>query len=336
MGGHVFQGKTEPIKKEWIEPTVDEYFKELSKLFPKKKKIFNMNYFTFLGSVGKKPYSGDIDLGIDSKTIAGNNFDDESLKEWNLKPADVKAKFEQLKKRARTSSDEELMMKAVLFGIVDQVNSNAPNLHQDEKKITTSNVFGFYPQFNEKGQKTDKGVQIDWMISDLELLKFSYYSAQYSPDDNVKGLHRTQLMIAMFQALDLSFSHAKGLTDKKTGELLTKDPKVIIKKLEDGFGVDLPQKVYENYFTLSDVLLNKVKDKKLRDDTIDTYFKILDSTRADIPENLQDEWRKRKKKLGLTGKFLPDSSKLKTESAKSFEAIYENIMDTDRTWRKLI
>jgi hypothetical protein len=44
---------------------------------------------------------------------------------------------------------------------------------------------------------------------------------------------------------------------------------------------------------------------------LNTYFKILDSTRADIPDNLQDEWRQRKDMLGLTGKFLPDSSELK-------------------------
>lgn len=44
---------------------------------------------------------------------------------------------------------------------------------------------------------------------------------------------------------------------------------------------------------------------------IDIYLKILDSTRADIPDDLQVEWKKRRAKLGLTGKFLPDNSALK-------------------------
>jgi hypothetical protein len=44
---------------------------------------------------------------------------------------------------------------------------------------------------------------------------------------------------------------------------------------------------------------------------LNIYFKILDSTRADIPDNLQDEWRQRKDSLGLTGKFLPDTSALR-------------------------
>jgi hypothetical protein len=41
------------------------------------------------------------------------------------------------------------------------------------------------------------------------------------------------------------------------------------------------------------------------------YFKILDSTRADIPDNIQDEWISKQSTLNLTGKFLPNNSKLK-------------------------
>jgi hypothetical protein len=51
--------------------------------------------------------------------------------------------------------------------------------------------------------------------------------------------------------------------------------------------------------------------KKDFDSIINIYLKILDSTRADIPYDLQDEWRARKDNLGLTGKFLPDDSKLR-------------------------
>jgi hypothetical protein len=47
---------------------------------------------------------------------------------------------------------------------------------------------------------------------------------------------------------------------------------------------------------------------------LDTYFKILDSTRADIPDNLQEEWIGRKDRLVLSGKFLPENSKLKVLS----------------------
>jgi hypothetical protein len=43
---------------------------------------------------------------------------------------------------------------------------------------------------------------------------------------------------------------------------------------------------------------------------MDRYLKILDSTRADIPDNLQQYWIDNKDKLGLKGKFLPDTSNL--------------------------
>jgi hypothetical protein len=49
------------------------------------------------------------------------------------------------------------------------------------------------------------------------------------------------------------------------------------------------------------------------DKLLDIYFKILDSTRADIPDDLQEEWLLRKDRLGLTGKFLPDTSALKAQ-----------------------
>jgi hypothetical protein len=38
---------------------------------------------------------------------------------------------------------------------------------------------------------------------------------------------------------------------------------------------------------------------------------ILDRTRADIPEDLQAYWIDNQERLKLTGKFLPDNSKLK-------------------------
>ena len=44
---------------------------------------------------------------------------------------------------------------------------------------------------------------------------------------------------------------------------------------------------------------------------LNIYFKILDSTRTDIPDDLQKEWLMRREPLGLSGKFLPDNSKLK-------------------------
>ena len=42
-------------------------------------------------------------------------------------------------------------------------------------------------------------------------------------------------------------------------------------------------------------------------------MKILNSTRADIPVDMQDYWIQNKDRLGLTGKFLPDDSNLRSK-----------------------
>ena len=42
----------------------------------------------------------------------------------------------------------------------------------------------------------------------------------------------------------------------------------------------------------------------------DTYLRILDKTRADIPEDLQQYWIDNQQRLNLTGKFLPEDSNL--------------------------
>ena len=55
MGGNVFTGKTTPILRENIKPTLSAYFSELCELFPNKADIFNNIQFESLGSTGKKP-----------------------------------------------------------------------------------------------------------------------------------------------------------------------------------------------------------------------------------------------------------------------------------------
>lgn len=309
-GGNVFKGKTAPIKKEHIAPTLEKYFEELKRLFPQKAAIFNDKKFSALGSVGKKDMSGDIDLGIDAKHLLDKNISDKAIQAWNLDPAVVKTEFEALKKRAKTASDSQLMMKAFLKVLCKYINENAPNLHTDEKKVTPGNIFGFYPQFDEKGRKLPIGVQLDWMVGDLRWLKFSYYSAAYPKGSNVKGLHRTQLLLSAFQQANLSFNHVSGVKDKATGETIATDPKTALAVLSDRINVKLTPSVVNDYYKLHNLLKSKMS-KIDYDGMIDIYFKILDSTRADIPDDLQDEWRKRKNSLGLTGKFLPDNSRLK-------------------------
>lgn len=310
MGGNVFAGKTTSIKREYIEPTLTKYFQELKRLFPKKADIFNTNHFIPLGSVGKKSVSGDIDLGIDIKYVI--NFDDipGSLKSWEIHDSDFDKEFELLKKRARTATEAQLQSKALLKLISMHANDFTNSITFEESKVGPGSMFSLFPQYSNNGNELADGVQIDWMVGDIEWLKFSYYSSAYPEDSNVKGLHRTQLMLSAFQVANLSFGHTDGVKDKETREVVATTPAEALTVLRERLGFIVTQEDTENYYTLY-TLFAKNMDPDQKDRLLRTYFKILDSTRVDIPDNLTYHWLNYKDELGLTGKFLPETSKLK-------------------------
>lgn len=310
-GGNVFAGKTARIKKEDIPPTLDAYFAELKHIFPKKAGMFNTKTFMALGSVGKTPTSGDIDLGVSATDLLDKTMSDDAIAAWGVDPAAVATEFETLKKRARTSTPEQLRMKAFLKQLTLYINSHAPSLYCDEKKVTDGNIFGLFPQVSATGEQIGMGVQIDWMIGDLRWLQFSYHSAAYPVGSNVKGLHRTQLMLSAFQLANLSFNHVGGVKDKATGQVIASDPDKALEVLSKVLGFRIKQTDAEDYYKLHNLLKTKLAPAEYST-LLNIYFKILDSTRADIPDDMQDEWRKRKDMLGLTGKFLPDTSALRS------------------------
>lgn len=317
-GGNVFKGQTGPIRKENIEPTLDRYFAELQQVFPKKASIFNLQHFHALGSVGKKPESGDIDLAVSAADILDQGMTAAAIALWGIDPAAVDAEQQALAKRARSATAEQLRMKAFLKLLTQRINQSAPNLHCEEAKVSAGNIFGLYPQFDAQGQEIGTGVQIDWMIGDLNWLKFSYYSSAYPAESNVKGLHRTQLLLSAFQAAGLSFNHVSGVRDRATGETVASDPDAALQVLNSKLNTDITSSDAENYYTLHQKL-QKELDPAVYDSMIDTYLTILDKTRADIPDDLQQTWRDRQAQLGLTGKFLPDNSPLKQYVRESVE-----------------
>jgi len=311
-GGNVFAGKTTAIKREFIQPTLDAYFSELRSIFPRKAKIFNSQHFVPLGSVGKKAHSGDIDLGVSAHDLVDKDISDASIAEWGIDPKEVQADFEGLTKRARTARPEQLKMKAFLRQLTLYINAHAPTLYCDEKKVSNGNIFGLFPQTDENGQSVGSGVQIDWMVGDLNWLRFSYHSSAYPEGSNVKGLHRTQLMLSAFQVAGLSFNHVDGVKDKDTGEVIARDPAKALKILGDRLGFPISQADAEDYYKLHKLFKERMKPEDYNT-LLNIYLKILDSTRADIPDDLHTEWRNRKDILGLSGKFLPDSSALKVQ-----------------------
>lgn len=301
MGGNVFT-TADKIEKDNIEYTLKEYFKELTNIFPNKGDFFK-DYIT-LGSVGKKDISGDIDLAFDDKKMLPD-FWDASIEPWGISPLDVKETYVKMRKRVRTSTERQTMVRAFLQELVKYINKMAPNIYCDDKKVTSGGVFTLFPQYSKDG-KLDKCVQIDWMIGNIEWLKFSYYSDVYA--GNVKGLHRTQLMLAMFTNKGYIFNHTAGVRDKETDEVVANTPTDAIELLNKIYNIELNYDILSNFFKLNDYIKDNVSTYEY---IMKTYFKILDSTRCDIPDVLQPLWIDKKDEWSLTGKFIPNDSKLK-------------------------
>jgi len=212
-----------------------------------------------------------------------------------------------LQKRARTSTPTQLRIKAFLKILTSHINVHAPHLHCNEKKVTDGNIFSFYPQYDADANNLGIGVQVDWMIGNIKWLRFSYYSSSLPVGSNVKGLHRTQLILAAFQIANLSFNHVNGVKDKATGKVVATDPDCALLLLGSILGFDVTQSDAENYYNLHALFKLKMRNNDYSK-LLDVYLKILDSTRTDIPDDLYYEWRNRQEILGLTGKFLPENS----------------------------
>ena len=300
-GGNVF-GTTSSIKKEYILPTLEKFTSELKRIYPK------INFkFSTLGSVGKKDESGDIDLGMSVDQFMTKNGEP-LLSDWNINSNEFNALFEKIRKRSKTATEAQSKLRAMLELIAINIEEKSQFIDTDLKAAGGGSIFCTSPQYNEKGKElNDKSVQIDINVGNLDWLNFSYYSNTYK--DNVKGLHRTQLMLSMFQVLGLTFNHSTGVKDKTTGEVVATTPKEALNVLNKGYNLSLSQDILNDYFELMDSLKKNLSKEKVNQ-ILDTYLKILDSTRADIPIDIQDYWIANQDSLGLKGKFLPDTSNL--------------------------
>lgn len=304
MGGHIFNNQSSPINKENIKPTLDKYFNELKRLFPKKEYMLDISNFILIGSTGKKEISGDIDLGVSIKDILPI-----CPTRWNINPMWVRDEFLLLHNRAKTSSNEQLQNKAFLKVLSNYINNHSDIIKCMVKKTTSGNIFTLSPQYDKDDNKLNINVQIDWMIGNLKWIDWSYFSDIYPEYQHIKGLHRTQLLLSAFQVADLSFHHIDGIKDKITKEITTNDPDQALQVLGNKLGFIIPKDHTNNYFDLIKLFKYKMRSNDYNS-LLNIYLKILDSTRCDIPENIQGEWIARKNTLSLTGNFLPENSKL--------------------------
>ena len=296
-GGNVFEASS-PIRKEDITPTMQEFFKQFETVFPAARLHFEG--MRTLGSVGKKDISGDIDLALSENSF--KNIDD-----WGLDKNRIDELFATFKKKAKTATEEQLTKRAVIVAIAEKLVASNTDIVTDIKGSAAGALFCQFPQFDSSGNQLDKKVQIDINVGNVDWLTFAYHSATYQ--GNVKGLHRTQLLVSLFSHKGYTFSHNYGVKNKESQEIVANNPKQAIELLNKLYNIHLDQDTVGDYFTLIDVLKRDLSEEDLYA-VYDTYLRILDSTRADIPDDLQQYWIDNQERLRLKGKFLPEDSNL--------------------------
>ena len=230
---------------------------------------------------------------------------------WNISPEEYQVQFDSFKKRARTATDAQLNLKTLLFFIAKQIEESNTGINSNSKNVGSGAIFLSFPQYTPSGEELDSRAQIDINIGDPEWLKFGYYSNVYK--GAVKGLHRTQLMLALFTHKGKMFKHELGVLDKETREVEAKTPKEALELLNTlyNFSPELTQDTLNDYFQLSLFLKEQLSPEDYKE-LMKRYLGILDKTgpSADIPDDLQQYWIDHQDEFGLTGKFLPQSSNL--------------------------
>ena len=336
-GGNVFKGEAVgPIPLASIQPTLEQYYEELSRLFPQHAPKFAD--FAPLGSVGKKAKSGDIDLAVDVEELfPQGRVTDEDLQSWNLNPAAWRATYEKMVKRARTAKPAEVELRAFLYEIAKYIGENSQLIKTDLKKVRPGQMFSLFPQISETGEQQDIGVQIDWMMGNRNWLKFSYFSPDPTESQPLlKGLHRTQLLLAMFLAKDHSFKHVGGVFDRKTGKKVAHSPAEAMRLLGKLYSSNVSPEIFNRFETALGWLMDNASEED-RNRAIDAYLKILDRTKGSketlpsgednncgyIPQELEDYWLQNRERLGLKGKNLCKTTNDRLRAAVEGEMLEE-------------
>lgn len=279
MGGNIFKGYAKPIVRENIRPTLKKYIEHLGHIFPKKAHVFE-NFYP-VGSVGKKQVSGDMDLALDFKHLFEREpYNKEELAQYQITHHEWESLYKKIKSRARTSTDEMCKLKAFLKLLAYPILSEGM-IHVAEDKTTNGNIFTMFPQYDYYGQR-ESYVQIDWMIGNLPWLKFAYHSGE---SGILKGLHRTQLMVAMLSHKGYTFSHLHGIKNKKTQEFVATNPRQAIELFGKLYG-PMTEDDFHNFLWLHH-FLQLYSSKEEYQEIIKSYLRILDSAKARLPTALR-------------------------------------------------
>ena len=202
-GGNVFKGTeydTENVLLANIEPTIKKFTTDLGNIFPNKKSSLTSlsDKSNWLGSTGNKPQSGDVDIAYSSEHFFKDGKAD--IKGWGVDQNEFNTLYEKYKKSSRSATDEAIQVRALLELIINKINSAGGDIFGSNKATNGGTLHFSYPQYDPSGKKLDSRAQLDIDTGDMDWLKFRYNSELPKDNPNIKGLHRGQLMLAMFAA----------------------------------------------------------------------------------------------------------------------------------------
>jgi hypothetical protein len=289
-GGNVFKNTefdTQNITLNNIAPTIKKLVEDLGKIFPDKKSSFNSlnDKINWLGSTGRKPQSGDVDIAYSSEYFIKNGKADTNG--WGINIEEYNSLYEKYKKASRTATDDQIQLRTLINLIVNKINSGGTDLYASDKASNAGSIHLSYPQYTTSGEKLDLRSQIDLDIGDMDWLKFRFNSELPEDDPNIKGLHRGQLMLAMFAATGYTFKSGRGFIRKETGETIADKPQGALEVFNQEYKPkqSLTLDIINNYNKLMSYINNNLKPED-KDKTLNMFKEALRRAGAYVPNNI--------------------------------------------------
>lgn len=289
-GGNVFKNSeynTENITLQNIQPTINKFVEDLGKLFPNKKTSFTelTNKSSWLGSTGRKSESGDVDIAysIDNFFING----EPDIRGWGFDENEFNILYEKSKKASRVATIEQIQTKTAVQLIVKKINASGSDIYSSDKASGAGSIHLSYPQYTSSGEKLDIRAQLDLDIGDMDWLKFRFNSDLPKEDPQIKGLHRGQLMLAMFASTGYTFKSGKGFIRKDTGEIIADKPQSAMEVFNAEYNPKQPLtlEIINNYNKLMDYVKIALKPED-KDSTLNMFKEALRRAEAYIPNNI--------------------------------------------------
>jgi hypothetical protein len=289
-GGNVFKNTefdTQNITLNNIAPTIKKLVEDLGKIFPDKKSSFNSlnDKINWLGSTGRKPQSGDVDIAYSSEYFFKNGKAD--VEGWGISLEEYNTLYEKYKKSSRTATDEQIQLRTLLDLISNKINQAGKGIVANNKATSGGTLHFSYPQYTLSGEQLNSRTQIDLDIGDMDWLKFRYNSELPEDNPQIKGLHRGQLMLAMFAATGYTFKSGKGFIRKETGEIIADKPQGALEVFNQEYKPkqSLTLEIINNYNRLMNYIKTNLKPED-KDRTLNMFEEALRRAGAYVPDNI--------------------------------------------------